>query len=496
MPSKPNIKDVNGLETVLDTKLEAISKDMVEDVLTGEIDSHQHDYATSSQGNKADTAIQGISVNNTELASDDNKKVNITVPTTVSELSDSNEYAHLSNGKILEGNLPDYIFGQVLFGGFVAINTSINKLVCTLSAKFKSKYNITDNTLILGNMPASTYEGVYFIATNDFMTSIDVKIGDWMISNGSTWSKVDNSDAVMSVNGKTGAVVLTHTDVGAASSNHTHDYYGKRTVGNDGQIVRDISDPAILALMAESGEIDGTFSIEGYVDDLPIRGGCGDEMIHTPNDWWRGSFVKTFRNFNEDGNTTHFFQMILGSKWLNSTSADPSIYIRAFNEYMYDNEGGNENYSGWSHWRKVLTCKDLANPEFTQLNKDYELDNPYITAGSITNIDINNGDKITYQFALPQMTTDPSEAEATPPKFLSYGESTININLEAGATFSDVWTLPYGYIIINEVDNATKLNMLNNNNSNGAVFVMKIKGFPAVGNKPPYYLLKFELYLQ
>lgn len=42
MATKVNIKDVNGLETVLDTKLEAISKDMVEGVLTGEIDSHTH----------------------------------------------------------------------------------------------------------------------------------------------------------------------------------------------------------------------------------------------------------------------------------------------------------------------------------------------------------------------------------------------------------------------------------------------------------------------
>jgi hypothetical protein len=38
-------------------------------------------------------------------------------------------------------------------------------------------------------------------------------LGDWAIYNGTTWEKVDNTDAVISVNGFVGAVVLTTTDV-------------------------------------------------------------------------------------------------------------------------------------------------------------------------------------------------------------------------------------------------------------------------------------------
>ena len=37
-------------------------------------------------------------------------------------------------------------------------------------------------------------------------------IGDWIISNGSTWEKVDNTDAISSVFGRTGAVVGVSTD--------------------------------------------------------------------------------------------------------------------------------------------------------------------------------------------------------------------------------------------------------------------------------------------
>jgi hypothetical protein len=39
-----------------------------------------------------------------------------------------------------------------------------------------------------------------------YKTVTDWKIGDWIIFNGTTWDKVDNTDAVISVNGYTGIV--------------------------------------------------------------------------------------------------------------------------------------------------------------------------------------------------------------------------------------------------------------------------------------------------
>jgi hypothetical protein len=38
--------------------------------------------------------------------------------------------------------------------------------------------------------------------------------GDWAIFNGSAWEKVDNTDLVTSVAGRTGAVTLTTSDIG------------------------------------------------------------------------------------------------------------------------------------------------------------------------------------------------------------------------------------------------------------------------------------------
>lgn len=65
-------------------------------------------------------------------------------------------------------------------------------------------------------------KGNYYIVTTAGNTNLDGitdwKIGDWAIFNGSTWDKVDNTDAVSSVNGYTGAVSLVTDDIPEAGS--------------------------------------------------------------------------------------------------------------------------------------------------------------------------------------------------------------------------------------------------------------------------------------
>lgn len=62
--------------------------------------------------------------------------------------------------------------------------------------------------------PASTNVGWYFIAQGSFTNAgINYETGDWIISDGSTWNKVDNTDAVFTVNSKVGNVVLNTDDI-------------------------------------------------------------------------------------------------------------------------------------------------------------------------------------------------------------------------------------------------------------------------------------------
>ncbi len=64
--------------------------------------------------------------------------------------------------------------------------------------------------------------GYYYIVSVSGSTLIngisDWAIGDWIIFNGSTWNKVDNTDAVVSVNGQTGIVNLTTSNISEGSN--------------------------------------------------------------------------------------------------------------------------------------------------------------------------------------------------------------------------------------------------------------------------------------
>jgi hypothetical protein len=59
------------------------------------------------------------------------------------------------------------------------------------------------------------YYVVSVAGTTNLNGITDWQIGDWAIFNGSVWQKIDQSPAVLSVNGQTGAVVLTAANVGA-----------------------------------------------------------------------------------------------------------------------------------------------------------------------------------------------------------------------------------------------------------------------------------------
>ena len=125
-----------------------------------------------------------------------------------------------ANSKIITSQLPDYLLGQVMYGGNAS--TVATTTVISPSNSLKTKKNITATSISIENSETSTknntygykdMEGVYFIcqasgtfAGNSFET------GDWIISTGAKWEKIDNTDAVTSVNGQIGDVKITRVD--------------------------------------------------------------------------------------------------------------------------------------------------------------------------------------------------------------------------------------------------------------------------------------------
>jgi len=82
---------------------------------------------------------------------------------------------------------------------------------------YQGTWNATTNTPTLTSSVGT--KGYYYVVSVAGTTNLngitDWQIGDWAVFNGSVWQKIDNTDAVTSVNGYTGTVVLTAADVSA-----------------------------------------------------------------------------------------------------------------------------------------------------------------------------------------------------------------------------------------------------------------------------------------
>ena len=129
-----------------------------------------------------------------------------------SEKAQPNGYASLdSNGKVPLVQINDALIGNVNFQGL---------------------WNAATNTPTLANPPASGTKGYYYIvSTAGTFAGISFEVGDWIISNGTAWGKVDNTDAVSSVFGRTGNVTATNGDYNTSQvTENTNLYYTEARV--------------------------------------------------------------------------------------------------------------------------------------------------------------------------------------------------------------------------------------------------------------------------
>lgn len=104
------------------------------------------------------------------------------------------------NNKIKTELLPDSILGAVKYMGTWNANTN-NPTIPTASTENNGNY--------------------YKVSTQGTYNSVEYRIGDWIISDGITWSKVDNTDNVITVNGQDGIVELHATNLPISSTDNT-----------------------------------------------------------------------------------------------------------------------------------------------------------------------------------------------------------------------------------------------------------------------------------
>jgi len=175
--------------------------------------------ATASELN----VLDGITASTTELNYTDGvtSSIQTQLDSKLAKKPDGTNDIVDSNNKITTTYLPDFILGQVLYGGNVTTGA-----VATLSTNAKAKLGTTDNSITLTNDTTAitgyeANEGIYYIASADFtFASLSIVTGDWLISKGNAWTKIDNTDAVTGIKGnaevsyRIGNVNITPADVG------------------------------------------------------------------------------------------------------------------------------------------------------------------------------------------------------------------------------------------------------------------------------------------
>ena len=96
-----------------------------------------------------------------------------------------------SGGKVPLSQIPDSIIGQVQYMG---------------------TWNAFTNTPTLNPLIPEERGHYYVVSAAGVFGGVDYAVGDWIISNGVIWEKVDNTDAVTSVFGRIGAILALEAD--------------------------------------------------------------------------------------------------------------------------------------------------------------------------------------------------------------------------------------------------------------------------------------------
>ena len=186
-----NDGDISGLDTRLTAAESNItSNDSDISALDGRLTTAEAGIFVNDQDitnlNTRLTAAEGnITSNDTDISALQSGKQDI------SEKGQANGYAPLDgSAKVPIANLPDSVVGQV---------------------EYQGTWNASTDTPTLP--AASGVKGHYYVvSTGGTYETISYAVGDWVISNGTSWEKVDNTDAVTSVFGRLGNVVANEAD--------------------------------------------------------------------------------------------------------------------------------------------------------------------------------------------------------------------------------------------------------------------------------------------
>jgi len=183
------------------------------------------------------------------------------------------------SGVAITGYIPSTEKGAALgvatldAGGKVPVSELPAAVLGALS--YQGTWNASTNTPTLTSSTGT--KGYYYVVSVAGSTDLDGitdwVVGDWAVYNGTVWQQIDNTDAVTSVNGQVGAVVLTTTDIAEGTNEYYTDARARAALSAGTAISYDsgtgvITNTAPDQVVALTGA--GTTSISGTYPNFTI----------------------------------------------------------------------------------------------------------------------------------------------------------------------------------------------------------------------------------
>lgn len=165
------------------------------------------------------------------------------------------------NGKVPTSQLPNSVMGGL---------------------NYKGTFGTTS-----GDLSSTALAGDYYICEENGYISKAAKItfdnGDWAVFNGTTYDKIDNTDKVNSVNGKTGTITITTNDVAEDS---TSKYFtDQRAQDAIGTIITDTTTVSIAydkkSHTLSADVKDGSLGVNKFVTASLAKGSTDNDSITT-----------------------------------------------------------------------------------------------------------------------------------------------------------------------------------------------------------------------
>ena len=175
-----------------------------------------------SNGGTGATTLTGYVKGNGTSAFTASSTVPSTDITGLGTMSTQNSNAISVTGGTMSGvTISDYIATtqKAVANGVATLDSGgkvpVSQIPALGDLNYQGTWNASTNSPTLTSSVGT--KGYYYVVSVAGSTNLDGitdwQIGDWAVYNGSAWQKIDNTDAVTSVNSKTGTVVLTYSDI-------------------------------------------------------------------------------------------------------------------------------------------------------------------------------------------------------------------------------------------------------------------------------------------